>query len=417
MAEKQFTTYKADVTSFELREAMLGVIEPGRYRGYSDITSGGTPVGGLIPIHINHTTTGIQKGTHASTPVLSDKTGVVVTPQGTIIHNTDTDIDVSIEEGIGQTGDRYDLIYLEHKYYDVIGSNPSTIGVKKGTDGGGVPALDKPAEQVAIIQVKIVNTANLFSGLQFTVLSPAIIGDYGINTEIQNVVNNIIGDRSYSENNFITNLETITDSIDKLDVALKDEEDARVAIGDRAIDDSNWAALSDITTFDFSTTKHGFVPKGSTPTYSSWRRFLDSDGTFLSLLEFASKYQPELLPNAVTWDRDDLQLPSGTTSGYIDVGQMVPSGFAGMVVLKIQAQYNTAQSDLASIAFWANSNKASTGPRIILGNSTYNKVQYNIQQIVVPVSADLKVYWSCVNPTHFLQCDITFLGRITTRIE
>lgn len=408
MAEKQFITYKADITSFEAREAMLGVLSPGRYRGYSDISSGGTPAAGIIPIHLNHTTTGVQKGTHANPPALSDKTGIVITPQGTIIHNTDIDIDIGIDEGITST--RIDLIYVEHEYYDVQGANPSIMGVQKGTPGGGIPTLSKPAEQVAIIKVTISSTATVFGDLVFEALSPALLGDYDIDGEIQDIITSVIGDRVYAEENYITSEETLTESIDKLDISLQDEADARVALGNRGIDNASWGALTDITNNDVSEAAHGLAPKAPGLTGRDYK-YLSGEADYRSLLEDAAKVTPASSLNSADWDEVSLDL-ANQNSGTIDVSSKLPANFVGGLAI-IRVYGITASATGGEIHFWNNAVDAGKGPCIRV-STTIGSTQDT--QMIVPISADKKIYWTGIYPDNINSLDIIWQGYIETTI-
>ena len=409
MAEKQFITHKADITSFEAREAMLGVLSPGRYRGYSTITTGGTPAAGVIPIHLNHTGTGIQKGTHANPPALSDKTGVVVTPQGTIIHNTDTDIDVGIDEGITST--RIDLIYVEHEYYDVQGANPSIIGVKKGTPGGGTPTLSKPAEQVAIIKVTISSTAVIFGDLVFEALAPALLGDYDIDGEIQDIITSVIGDRIYAEENYITSGETLTESIDKLDISLKDEEEARIVVGDRDIGSVDWGVLTDITNNDVSESAHGLAPKAPGLTGSDYK-YLSGEADWRSLLDDASKVVPASSLNSADWDEVSMDL-ANNNSGFIDVTSKLPANFVGgLAIIRVYGITNSSTG--GEIHFWNNAPDAGKGPciRVSTGIGTTQDTQ-----MIVPISADKKIYWSGIYTDNINSLDIIWQGYIETTLS
>lgn len=417
MAEQQFTTYKEDITSFELGEAMLGVLEPGRYRGYDTLSSGGAPAGNVIPVHVNHTGSGIQKGSHANPPVLGNQTGVVLSPQGTIIHNDDTDIDVNISDGNGQAGDRYDLIFIEHEYYDVEGANPSIIGVKQGSDGGGVPTLDKPAEQVAVIQVKIINTVTVFGDLQFTILSPAKIGDYEIDTEFDDLLTNIIGDRQYTNEYYITNSNAVTQSLDDLDIALKAEETARIAVAARAIDDAAWGAITDIVEGDVSTSAHGLTPKAPSFTNRD-RQFLDDQGVWSSLKDVVSQVDIEPSPASLS----DRIINGVTQSGSIDWTAFLPTNFyGGFVILSVYLRYDTVAASAAlSLYLWNNSTTVANekGIKLTVGDPVgVPESEIWRGQILVPVNASKLMYYylSVINVIE--SCEFEYLGFIEGKLS
>ena len=60
MAQKQYTTYQADILSFELRDALVGIIKPGRYIGYDAMTEYQVQVGDNVYVRISHSN-GINK--------------------------------------------------------------------------------------------------------------------------------------------------------------------------------------------------------------------------------------------------------------------------------------------------------------------------------------------------------------------
>jgi len=68
MAQKQFTNFQDDILSFDLREAMLGVLNPGRYCGF-DTFSPAVESGGVINITMRHTASGVRKPNKAIPPV------------------------------------------------------------------------------------------------------------------------------------------------------------------------------------------------------------------------------------------------------------------------------------------------------------------------------------------------------------
>ena len=139
MGQKQFSTFQTDVLSFELREAMLGILYPGRYCGYDTMQANGAP-NGSIPIKLVHTGDGVKKGSKAEPPVLGNEIGVAVSTQGTIIHE-DQDVTVDVtKNAVGSI--RYDIIYMEHEVdLGTPGANPATYGRIQGTAGSGLPSL------------------------------------------------------------------------------------------------------------------------------------------------------------------------------------------------------------------------------------------------------------------------------------
>jgi hypothetical protein len=272
MSQKQFNNYQDDILSFDLREAMLGVLKPGRYCGFDTFTHVSTS-SGVIHTHLSHAGTGIQKADKTTpTPVLGLKTGVAVTPQGLIIHDDATTIDVNIDDGSGNGGStRYDVVYLEHYYLDgVPGSNPATYGIKKGTPGSGTPALAYPSKQVGLVLVTIPTGVTTFASLTFTPIKQEL-GDLTIADTLLSMVGTLTG---YTEQNYITNGQTVTASLNVLDMILKDKSDLIAAIPNTKLDD--WATPDDNTDLNASITRHGLLPKLN----NSLVNFLNGQGTW-----------------------------------------------------------------------------------------------------------------------------------------
>ena len=254
MSQQQFTNYQDNILSFELRSAMLGILKPGRYCGFDTVTHN-TTSGGIINVRINHTGSGIQKGSKAIPPVLSSKTGVVLTTQGGIIHEDTTNIPIAIDDGSSNGGStRYDVIYLQHWYLDgTPGSNPATYDIKKGTPGAGIPTLSYPEKQVGLIIVTIPNGVVTFAGLSFVILQKEL-GDLDISDELMA----IIGTRTYSEQNYIANNQTIALSLNALDIILKDKSDLITTLQGTKLDD--WATPDNNTDLNASSSRHGLLP-------------------------------------------------------------------------------------------------------------------------------------------------------------
>jgi len=277
MGQVQFNTFQSDVLSFELREAMLGILYPGRYCGYDTMQANGSP-NGTIPIKIIHTGDGVKKGSKVEPPTLGDNLGVAVSTQGTIIHE-----DQDVIEGVTKNtvaSVRYDIIYMEHEAdLGTPGANPATYGRIQGTAGSGLPSLTNSEKRIILGYIELAANADEFAELTWHpsvthfgdnkifeyLLGSNFIGTTFVNSKI-NALSGLanagaLGDRVYAEENYITDKNPFTDSIDDLDIQAKVEETARIAIGNRAIDSGDWGALTDIITQNASTSKHGLLKK------------------------------------------------------------------------------------------------------------------------------------------------------------
>ena len=273
MPQKQFTNYNANILSFDLREAMLGIINPGRYIGYNVLTTNGSPSAGSIPLKLQHTG-GVKKLPKGSTS-LANPVGVAVSTQGTIIHE-DQEVTFTITDNSAGESEKFALVYMEHSYVDgVAGDNPATYGVIVGTSGGGVPTLTNAYKRCIIGVVRLEPGAISILGATWQPRpSDSGLGDtrlfkklFGNNSEFISTLvgtipsDGIIGTRLYTENNYLEDEESITSSLDILDMILKDVDDLSAEINIRPLDSENWEPLTDITYGNADTTKHGFLPK------------------------------------------------------------------------------------------------------------------------------------------------------------
>ena len=166
MAQKQFTTFQADILSFELREALLGIARPGRFSGFDQIAADGAPSGGTIFLALSHSAAGVQKLFNGQSS-LEDPIGVAVTTQGTVIHDDDVSIDIDIPDNSGSGSIRWYLVFIEHDYVEVPGANNASYGFVAGTPGSGIPALTEPYHRVILGYIRADGSATSISGLTY----------------------------------------------------------------------------------------------------------------------------------------------------------------------------------------------------------------------------------------------------------
>lgn len=128
-----------------LNQALLGVLQPGLYRGFDFVSSGD------LVATFNHDETGVN--------VLLDNTGepadrlvgVIYTKYGVAI-TEDEPISLNVVTNGSQSDPRIDTVFCEYEYTkDVPGGNPATYGVIKGTNSSEptAPALGN-ANQILI---------------------------------------------------------------------------------------------------------------------------------------------------------------------------------------------------------------------------------------------------------------------------
>jgi len=139
----QFRTfeYRADDSTFELNQRLLGIIEPGVYRGFDWDQQAG------LNFIMSHATTGIQY--YDSNELLNDPTGILVSKQGVTIKENAS---ISLSIDVGNVFPRWDAIVMEHYYSEVTGGVPAIYLVIKGTPGSSPvkPSLTNASRQILI---------------------------------------------------------------------------------------------------------------------------------------------------------------------------------------------------------------------------------------------------------------------------
>ena len=334
MAQKQYTTYQSDILSFELRDALVGLLKPGRYFGYDQMTEYQTQVGTSVYVEIDNDV-GINKYDKTfPTPVLEAERGIVLTPQGTVIaEDFTTALQLTIVLS-ATAGAIFHTVYLEHAYHpSTPGANNATYGFKSGTEGGGPAALDNPSKQVALGYILEADDATDFSDLSWWPAPPQM-GDYeleyslfgyGAYPEIMryrgaiDANSSIIGSRGYQSSNYVTPQNSLTVAIGDLDSAIKDREDEIDALALTKLDD--WATPDDNTDLDATTTRHGLLPKLSDEPLE----FLDGQGNWnLPPAGFIFRGNSSSNDYNITTRGGTIVT---TTTHELDMSGIVPAGF------------------------------------------------------------------------------------------
>lgn len=276
MAQKQYTTYQADILSFELRDAMLGLLNPGRYRGYDTMAANGSQVGNVIPLVIRHTATGIPKYDKQDPPVLEATRGIALTTQGTVIAE-DGDVSISLTLRSVLAGG-YHKIYMEHAYVDGSpGVNPATYGIISWDADAAEPALPNPTKNVVLGYIIEIPQATSFLHLSYYP-THAGMGDQDlykklfrgdedgliVNPGNESIEEGIIGDRNFSSTVYISDYDSITRALSTLDSSLSLESIERLALENYV---NNTLKLDDLqipddnTDLNATSTRHGLLPK------------------------------------------------------------------------------------------------------------------------------------------------------------
>jgi len=400
MAQKQYTTYQADILSFELRDALLGVLKPGRYTGFNLMSEYQAESGNNIYCRFSHTT-GINKYDKASPPVLEAQRGIVVSTQGTVIAE-DGDVDITI---VSSTvfGDIYHLIYMEHEYTEVQGANPATYGVITGSEGGGRPALTSPTNRIILGYVL---QTYYGGGIDFNMLewipyqSEGQYGDHslaprlwGSEAEFQLLSGELgaipsdgmIGNRNFNSNHYITDNESITSALGDLDTQADVEETARIALGNRAIDSSSWGGLTDITTQNVTVATHGLIPK--LPNDSD--QIFNGIGNWVDIHNFIDETIWVDSP-ANVFNIGDFVVGS---SGTLDFSGLVPVGTKA-IIMDVYAVYGAGLSGSQFVQFWKGGFSASGGTGFIVGDNATMLKENEKGQFTIPLSSSRTMSWA-----------------------
>lgn len=377
MAQQQFTTYKQNITSFELRSAMLGIIRPGRYGGYNVMSANGTPSGGYIPITISHSTSSpylLDVGDSA----LSGPYGVVITTQGTIIREDQT-IDLTIPDNDGSASIRYYAIYIEHDYVEVQGDNPATYGFISGTPGdlpedititesyhrvviGWIKAYPNAVSTSLLVYFPAQSLDNVGEDNLLQKLFGSTYSGFFLNTTTaqQNVgtipSGGIVGNREYSSQYYITNFQSITSSLNSLDISVKNNELSITALQSKKLDDMD--TPDDNTDLNATPSYHGLLPK--LPSTDATIKYLRGDGSWTSP---EARVMQRRLVTAGTADVVLADLTSTTVGAWtnITLSGIVASetGYVELMVWWSLHSTNTSSGNYYAIEFQSADNTSS----------------------------------------------------------
>lgn len=152
MAQKVYFNYKESLTSANANRFLLGILEPGRYRGFDNMVVSG------LNITLNHNTTGILQTKEDLSQ--SSRTSVIITKQGNIIQEDDV-IALVVSTNASNAFIRRDLVVCNHQKVNVIGGQAATYSVIRGTDGDtNAPSLPNPNWQTIIGTIVIAPSAS-----------------------------------------------------------------------------------------------------------------------------------------------------------------------------------------------------------------------------------------------------------------
>jgi len=380
MAQKQYTTYQADILSFELRDALLGILNPGRYRGFDSLTEYQAQSGTSLYVQIGQTNGQNKYDQTSPIPVLEAERSIAITTQGTIIAE-DFAAAVSTYQATltmisgGPTNGVYHLLYMEHAYLSgTPGANAAIYGWISGADDDTPPTLTSATKRIILgyfYEPPLGTTADFGDCIWYPVLP--LIGDDDTIREMFQTDDNgiriikgtmptsgegIIGDRLFANNNYITDYDSITEVLEDLDDALKTEEDARIAVGNRAIDSGFWGQLTDNNTNDVDTNHHGLCPIAPDDITKFFRGdaswavppagFIFPNST--SVYDYNSTAHGGSITMGTTQDLDLTQVPAGYNQVLLSITLQCkkpsdnPNGRYGAITLSTGGGYENRQT-------------------------------------------------------------------------
>jgi len=147
--QKRYHEYRGNLISYDEDTRLLGIITPGRYRGFDTLV----PVTSLT-FNLTHEQTGINEYDAAGNAI--GKSAVICTKQGVIIRENQTIGPFAVDTNVGNTSDRYDFIVISHQYISVQGGETANYEIIKGPlNNASFPVLTDPNRQVLLGIIKV----------------------------------------------------------------------------------------------------------------------------------------------------------------------------------------------------------------------------------------------------------------------
>jgi len=157
---QRYLEFLHDDDTASLNRWLLGLIQPGVYRGF--LAGEGTGTSSDIS-QANGIVQTLRDG------MVTAPTGVIMTRQGIVVQETAT---VTVPHTIASISlDRYDVIFLQHLTPDgIAGGAEVTYGVKEGiaSSSPDIPSLDSPNVQIALCVVLIPAGVTMSSDYTYT---------------------------------------------------------------------------------------------------------------------------------------------------------------------------------------------------------------------------------------------------------
>lgn len=160
--QKRYNEYRSAIISFEENIKYLGIMTPGRYRGFDTLN----PTGAL-EFNIDHTQTGINQFDATGNPI--GKVGIAYTKQGVVVTESEAVGPFTIDTNVGNNSIRYDYIVMRHEYVSAIGGSVATYSLIKGPlNNASFPTLTDPNKQVILGLIKMEPGSSTVASTNYT---------------------------------------------------------------------------------------------------------------------------------------------------------------------------------------------------------------------------------------------------------
>jgi hypothetical protein len=151
MTQIRYFDFGTPQTGWTDAQQFLGVLEPGRYKGFDTISIiNGTTLSVVHSSQRGLISPSIGQLDSAPTGVWVTNQGVVVKEDATIVGLANAGLDNTMN-----TDKRIFAVYGQHQYAASVGGTVATYGIKAGSMEGLYPVLDFPKTQVVLLYVHV----------------------------------------------------------------------------------------------------------------------------------------------------------------------------------------------------------------------------------------------------------------------
>lgn len=140
MAQERFWNWRDDDFTFRINHWLLGIHEPGLYRGFDVNLNPG------LSLQLTHNVTGHSKAKEDKS--FSPPTGIYITPQGSVINEDDS---ITLAVSPNNTAiDRYDIVVATHEYSRLEGGLSASYIIIQGDNLGNIADVPDPSTDVLL---------------------------------------------------------------------------------------------------------------------------------------------------------------------------------------------------------------------------------------------------------------------------